>query len=178
MMIAAQQSERVYLGVASNIDPEANIPAALDLLRRQVPLLRISTFYRTPPLFRPEQPDYLNGVVLTETEISPRPFKFDILRRIESALARVRTEDSHAARTIDLDILIYGAFQKEESGLSIPDPEIRSRAFLCAALIELSPDIVLPGSITRLCEEADPEAMDALTADEIFTGKLRERFLQ
>jgi dihydroneopterin aldolase/2-amino-4-hydroxy-6-hydroxymethyldihydropteridine diphosphokinase len=139
-----------FVAVGSNVDPEANIAAALGLLKSFATVTRTSTFYRTAPLARPEQPMFYNGVWELRTTQCPRKLKFDVLRRIEADLGRERTEDRHAARSIDLDLILYGDQVVAESDLCIPDPEICRRPFIAIPLLELAPDLVLPDTRQRL----------------------------
>lgn len=135
-----------YIGVGSNISPEANIKAAMRLLARQVRLVGFSKFYRTPPEGRPEQPDYVNGVVEIETCLTPEALKHEVLRPIEHRLGRRRTDDKFAPRPIDLDILLHGAHQIEAADLRLPAEEIEKRAFVAIPLSEVAPGLMLPGT--------------------------------
>jgi len=98
---------RVFVGVGSNIDPAENVPAALRLLAKEVRVVATSLFYETLPLGRPEQPAFYNGVVEIATDLPPDDLR-QLLRRIETQLGRRRSRDPYAARTIDLDLLLYG----------------------------------------------------------------------
>jgi 2-amino-4-hydroxy-6-hydroxymethyldihydropteridine diphosphokinase len=135
--------ERVFVGVGSNIEPEANVRRALQLLAREVRLRAVSTIYRTPAIGG--GPPFLDGVVEVSTALTPRALKLDVLRRIEAQLGRQRGPDPNAPRPIDLDLLIYGD-RVETDGLVLPDPEIAARPFLALALLELAPGLVLPDS--------------------------------
>jgi 2-amino-4-hydroxy-6-hydroxymethyldihydropteridine diphosphokinase len=145
---------RAFIGVGSNIAPEKNIREALRLLAGSVRIVAISTFYRTPAIDRPSDPDFYNGVVAIETDLRPMALKSKVLRRIEAALGRRRSADKHASRTIDLDLLV----------LTPPDPDILNRAFVALPLAEIEPDL-LPG-VERLSKE-DMQPLDQ------FTQKLR-----
>lgn len=167
-----------YISVAGNLSPEDNIPRALVLLERKCPLHGISTFYRTEAINRPEQPQYLNGVVSLEYSGDPKVLKYQVLRKIEDALGRVRTDDSYAARPIDLDVLIFGSLVINEPDLVLPDPDILTRPFLAAALSDLCPGLTLPGRTIRIQEILTTEQRRSLIPDMPFTEALRERFLK
>ncbi|MEK4032093.1 2-amino-4-hydroxy-6-hydroxymethyldihydropteridine diphosphokinase [Methylocystis sp. IM3] len=137
---------RAYIGVGSNISPGANIKTAIRLLARQVRLVRFSTFYRTPAEGRPEQPDYINGVVVIETGLTPESLKHKVLRPIEHRLGRRRTDDTFAPRPIDLDLLLYGSQQVQTTDLRLPAEDIEKRAFVAIPLSEVAPDLMLPGT--------------------------------
>jgi 2-amino-4-hydroxy-6-hydroxymethyldihydropteridine diphosphokinase len=165
----------VFIGVGSNIDPEDNISRALEQLATHVRVEAVSTFYRTAPLARPSQPPFLNGVVKARTGLDARTLKLDVLRGIESVLGRVRTADAHAARTIDLDILLYDSTIIEEPKLRIPDPDIRERPSLAIPLLDLAPDLVLPDTGERLAALPCARRHAELIPADDFTGALRER---
>jgi 2-amino-4-hydroxy-6-hydroxymethyldihydropteridine diphosphokinase len=155
---------RTFISLGSNIDPAGNIAAAVDLMRARIEVVAISTVYRTPPIGRPEQEDYYNAVVEARTELEPRPLR-DELRRIEDALGRARSADKYAARTIDLDILLYDDRVIRDGDLTIPSPDIAARPFLAAGLAELDPDLVLADtdqSIGRLAESPGTSHMTPL----------------
>jgi 2-amino-4-hydroxy-6-hydroxymethyldihydropteridine diphosphokinase len=136
---------RVFIGVGSNISPEASIKAAIRLLARRVRVVDLSTFYRTPAEGRPEQPDYINGVVAIETDLPPEALKNEVLRPIERRLGRRRTDDKFASRPIDLDILLYGSRQMQTADLRLPAEDIEKRGFVAVPLAEVAPDLTIPG---------------------------------
>jgi 7,8-dihydro-6-hydroxymethylpterin-pyrophosphokinase len=84
------------------------------------------------------------------THFPPRQLKCAVLRRIETELGRIRTQDRHRARTIDLDLVLYGELVIRETDLVIPDPEIRQRPFLAIPLFEINPALVLPDTQEKL----------------------------
>lgn len=169
------ETPTIFIGVGSNIDPRANIPRALDLLQPHARVLATSTFYRTPAINRPEQPPYLNGLWRIATAIGPRELKFDVLRKIEDQLGRIRTADKYAARPIDLDVLLYGSLVLKDSDCCLPAPELRHRPFLQAGLLELAPDLILPDTNESLASLVQREEIARLEADETFTAALRDR---
>jgi 2-amino-4-hydroxy-6-hydroxymethyldihydropteridine diphosphokinase len=159
---------RAFVAVGSNIRPEENVRAALQRLAERGPL-RVSTFYRTPPWNRPEQDNFINGVVELDTALPPEALRMR-LREIEAALGRVRTADRYAARTMDLDLIAYEGV--ESPGL--PDPEIAARPFLAIPLGELWPELRLPGEARRLMEIAASLDRTGLTPLAEYTALLRE----
>jgi 2-amino-4-hydroxy-6-hydroxymethyldihydropteridine diphosphokinase len=160
-----------YIAVGANIEPERNILAALEMLDAAAPVCAVSTFYRTAPIGRPEQPEYLNGVVAVLHDGSARELKYGILRPIEAALGRVRTADKFAARTIDLDVILHGDTVCDEPELRLPDPDLRTRAFIAAPLLEIAPELRLPGSGERLTAPVLTEP-----ADLAFSAEVKKRF--
>ncbi|MGD9495227.1 MAG: 2-amino-4-hydroxy-6-hydroxymethyldihydropteridine diphosphokinase [Armatimonadota bacterium] len=165
---------RVLIAVGSNIDPKRNILAAVRALGRRVRIVGVSTIYRSGPLERPGQPDFHNGAIECETDIPPRELKLGVLRGIEADLGRVRTEDKHAARTIDLDLAVYDGVSIAEPDLTIPDPEIAHRPFLAVPLAELAPDLELPGVGRTLSEIASAFRAHGMEPLPQYTHVLRE----
>jgi 2-amino-4-hydroxy-6-hydroxymethyldihydropteridine diphosphokinase len=173
--MSAADAVRAFIAVGSNIDPEGNIPAALDRLTEEVEVAAVSTFYRTAALGRPEQPPFTNGVWQVSTDMAPRLLKNDVLRPIEKALGRVRTRDRYAARPIDLDIALYGDLVISEEDLVIPDPDIRERPFLVIPLLELAPDLCMPDTGERLASLPAARQTGGLEPMAEFTELLRGR---
>ncbi len=165
---------RVFIGVGSNIAPESNIKAAIRLLAEKARLVDISTFYRTPAEGRPEQPDYLNGVLEIETNLAPEDLKKDVLRRIECELGRRRGADKYAARPIDLDILIYGTLEAQSKDLSLPSEDIKTRSFVAIPLAEIAPDLIVPGTGAQARAFASCFSRASLTPDELTSELQRE----
>ena len=156
----------VYISLGSNIAPEANITRALELLAKAVRLSALSTFYRTVLVGPAGQPSFVNGVAEVRTDLGPRPLKFEVLRGIETALGRRRGPDKYAPRPIDLDLLLYGDLVVREPDLVLPDPDLRERLFLAAALRELAPGLAPPGA------GSPGEALAE------FSKRLKERFIR
>ena len=167
----------VFIGVGSNISPEESVTKALELLAGRIQIRGISTFYRTNALDRPEQPDFLNGVVKIDTEMEPEDLKSKVLLEIENELGRVRMEDKFAPRTLDLDILVFGDLLIDNEEMKVPDPDIETRAFVAVPLLELAPDLILPGSDAKLSEIVNKLEVQNMLADEAFTAELRGRIL-
>jgi 2-amino-4-hydroxy-6-hydroxymethyldihydropteridine diphosphokinase len=139
-----------YISVGSNIDPERNVLEALRMLAQRVQVTGVSTFYRTPAVGpdgrdRPDWPEFLNAVIEAHTELTARELKFGVLRPIEEALGRRRTGDPYGPRPIDLDLILLGRQVIDEPGLRLPSSDLR-RPFVALPLLELCPDMVLPGS--------------------------------
>ena len=146
---------------------------AMNLLAESVRIVAVSTFYRTEAEGRGGQPPFYNGVVAVATEMPPGELKRSVLRKIEEELGRRRSEDKYAARTIDLDILIYDDLAVCEGDLVIPDPQIGERAFLVVPLAELAPDLVLGGTGLRLGEMAAAHAGHKMEPLREYTELLR-----
>lgn len=162
-----------FVAVGSNIEPEAHILRAVRLLAQEVRVVAVSSFYRSRALKRPDQPDFLNGMVKIRTSLEPWSLKYDVLRGIEAKLGRQRGPDRYEARCIDLDLAVLGALVMKQDGLEVPDPDIRTRPFLAVPLLEVAPNLILPDSGIALSELAEAHDTSELALDEVFSQKIR-----
>jgi 2-amino-4-hydroxy-6-hydroxymethyldihydropteridine diphosphokinase len=132
---------RAYVGVGANLgDREATIRAALAALPDVV---AVSELRETAPVGVVDQPPFLNGAAALETELSPREL-LDALLEVERRLGRERRE-RWGPRTIDLDLLLHGDDVVDEPGLTVPHPRLHERRFALEPLLDLDPDLVVPG---------------------------------
>lgn len=166
---------RAYIGVGASIEPEPNILAAIEALARTTRVVGISTFYRTPALARPGDPDFVNGVVAVETALEPGRLKHVVLRSLEHRAGRRRTGDRWGPRPLDLDLLLHGQAVVRAPGLLLPDPSIRTRRFVAAPLHELAPELVLPDTGQALTELLGRVPAGPMTSMPRMTARLRER---
>ena len=162
-----------FIGVGSNIQPERNITDALVRLSKRVDIKGISTFYKTTPILRKDQDDYLNGVWQISTSVPPEKLKFGVLRKIEKELNRNWESDKYASRTIDLDLLLYGDLVIHEENLTIPDPDICKRSFIAFPLSEINPNLVIPDIKKPLIDILNALSKDNMIPDITFTESLR-----
>jgi 2-amino-4-hydroxy-6-hydroxymethyldihydropteridine diphosphokinase len=165
---------RAFVSVGSNIDPAANTEQALRLLGCETRITNISTVYETEAEGRPEQPRYYNCVAEIDTTLPPRDLKLHVLRKIEKKLGRKRGSDKFAARTIDLDLVLYDELVLAAEALTLPDPDITRRPFLAIPLHELAPALVLPGSGVRIAEVARAMTPHHMMPLEDYTKLLRK----
>lgn len=130
----------------------SNLGAAQDTLRDAVAELAatpglevvdVSALARTSPVGGPEQPDFLNAVVIARTTLSPR----DLLRataEIERVHGRERLVH-WGPRTLDIDIIVYGQVSAVTDDLELPHPRAHERAFVLQPWAQVRPDAVLHG---------------------------------
>jgi 2-amino-4-hydroxy-6-hydroxymethyldihydropteridine diphosphokinase len=168
---------RAFISIGSNIDPETNVRDAILRLGSTAQVKAISTVYRTEPVGPPGQPPFYNCVVELETDLAPRELKFQLLRRIESELGRTRGSDKFAARTIDLDLILYDELVMITEDLTLPDPDILRRPFLAVPLHELAPGLVLPGSGVRISEAVSAQPRKDMTPLEGYSERIRKEVL-
>ena len=157
--------KRIYLSLGSNIgDREANLRKAVErLAANDVRVLHTSRIYETEPVDYTDQAWFLNQVVEAETALFPMQLLTRI-GRVERELGRIRTL-RNGPRTIDIDILFYGAAVVETTRLEIPHPRIAERRFVLAPLAELAPDLrhpVTQRSVRQMLESAPPAVVRLL----------------
>ena len=91
--------------LGSNIEPEQNIPRAVDLLGEKLTILQISSVWESASM-ECCYPDFLNLAVLVSSPWDAPLLKRQVLRPLESQMGRVRTADKNASRPIDIDIIL------------------------------------------------------------------------
>ena len=136
---------RAYVALGANIgEPVKHLRAAVDDLNA-LPGTQVtarSSLYRSAPVGLIDQPDFINAVVAVDTE-QPALELLRQLLAIEARHGRVRSVPN-APRTLDLDLLLYGTLQMQETELTLPHPRMHQRAFVLLPLLEIAPDVVLP----------------------------------
>ena len=105
--------------------------------------LRASPVYETEPVGGPRQDDYLNAVLVAETDLEPLAV-LELAQSWEAAAARVRAE-RWGPRTLDVDVVEMGGLRTTEPRLTLPHPLAHERAFVLAPWHDVEPDAVLAG---------------------------------
>ncbi|MGC1307163.1 MAG: 2-amino-4-hydroxy-6-hydroxymethyldihydropteridine diphosphokinase [Phormidesmis sp.] len=100
-----------------------------------------SHFYQTAPV-GPPQPDYLNACIVVETKLTPRALLHQLLS-IENQFGRIRKE-RWGARSLDLDLLLFGEQIIDLPGLTVPHPRLHERAFVLIPLMDIAPQWLHP----------------------------------
>jgi 2-amino-4-hydroxy-6-hydroxymethyldihydropteridine diphosphokinase len=135
---------KVVIALGSNIgDTNSHLHHAIDELSKHIDVLKVSSFYKTAPVGGPEQDDFLNAVLIGESELDP----LDLLvamQEIETLAGRTR-EIHWGPRTLDLDLISCGDHEIKEPHLEIPHPRAHERAFVLEPWLEIDPDAVLIG---------------------------------
>jgi 2-amino-4-hydroxy-6-hydroxymethyldihydropteridine diphosphokinase len=137
----------VYVGLGSNLgDREGTIRQALERLAAdgRIEVVAVSSLRETDPVGYLDQPRFLNGAAALRTELSPRAL-LERLQDVERELGRDRSGPRYGPRTIDLDLLVYGAETVNEPGLEIPHPRLAERLFVLEPLAELNESLEVPG---------------------------------
>ncbi len=141
-------SIRAVVGFGANLgDRLGTMRAALAQLARVAFVERSSHVYATAPVGPVPQEEFLNAAAVVRYPGSPEDLLHALLA-IEARLGRVRRE-RWGPRTIDLDLLWADGIALEGQNLTLPHPQLRSRAFALAPMLELVPDAVDPTTGTR-----------------------------
>jgi 2-amino-4-hydroxy-6-hydroxymethyldihydropteridine diphosphokinase len=145
--LAEDRSVPVAIALGSNLgDRRAHLESAVAQLAGFIDRLRVSTIRETEPVDVPDpQPPYLNAVVTGQTALEPD----ELLRQlvaIEEQRGRTRPF-SHAPRTLDLDLILYGDRVIDHGELIVPHPRFRERRFVLEPLADVAPGWVDP--VTR-----------------------------
>ena len=155
-----------YVGIGSNLDdPARQVRTALDELDR-MPHSRVvkrSSLYRSAPLGYTDQPDFVNAVAQLETGLTAERLLAE-LQEIEARHDRKRSF-ANAARTLDLDLLLFGNAKLDTPALRIPHARMHERAFVLKPLLEISPAVAIPGrgpasEFLEACKEQETERLD------------------
>ena len=136
----------VYVGLGANLQqPVLQIKRALQELDEihEAELVRVSSFYETAPVGILDQPVFINAVAEMATTLAPQKL-LEHFMAIEAMHARARLE-KNGPRTLDLDILIFNEWRINEPDLVTPHPRMHERAFVLIPLLEIAPDIYIPG---------------------------------
>jgi 2-amino-4-hydroxy-6-hydroxymethyldihydropteridine diphosphokinase len=137
---------RGYLGLGSNVgDRESHLTRAIDdLSARGVVVEATSSLYETEPVGEIlDQPDFLNAAVRVRTPLHPEEL-LDLCKAIEAEHGRALGGPRHGPRPIDIDLLLLGDLDMSTERLTLPHPEVTSRRFVLAPLLELDPGLRLP----------------------------------
>ncbi|MEC4748045.1 2-amino-4-hydroxy-6-hydroxymethyldihydropteridine diphosphokinase [Methylomicrobium sp. Wu6] len=136
-----------YIGLGSNLDDPIEQVRSARADCAAIPGVRelaFSSLYRSSPMGPQDQPDYINAVMAVATALEAAVL-LRHLQRIEQEHGRIRTQQRWGARTLDLDLLIYGEQGIDTGELTVPHPGLGQRAFVLYPLFEIAPELVVPG---------------------------------
>ncbi len=145
---------KAVISIGANIgNPEEQMQLAIAMLRETTDVVALSSIYKTEPVGGPEQPDYLNAICIAESDL-PAADLLALLHGIEKTLGRERIE-RWGPRTIDLDLIQYGAILSSAEELELPHPRAHERKFVLEPWFEIEPDAILltHGKISELLEQ-------------------------
>ena len=135
---------KVVIALGSNLgDRKATLDDAVDQLRKIITITKVSTFIETDPVGGPDQPNYLNAVVIGESDLEPADLLAKMLS-IENEAGRTR-EVRWGARTLDLDLIVAGDTVMDTEFLTLPHPRAHERRFVLDPWLEVDPEAILLG---------------------------------
>jgi 2-amino-4-hydroxy-6-hydroxymethyldihydropteridine diphosphokinase len=131
-----------FISAGSNIDKEIHIPSSITVLEKQFENIIISSLYKTKAVGF-EGDDFHNLVIQFDSELDAKNVA-KLLRQIELDHGRTRDSRKYAARTLDLDLILYGDQIIDDGRLQIPRDEIERYAFVLEPLAEIAPHLLHP----------------------------------
>jgi 2-amino-4-hydroxy-6-hydroxymethyldihydropteridine diphosphokinase len=137
-----------YLGLGSNVgDRRANLQAAARALPAHgVDVLAASSVYETEPVGEVlDQRDFYNACVRVRTALEPEAL-LDACKAVERELGRIAGGVRHGPRPIDVDLLLLGEETYGSERLALPHAQVTSRRFVLVPLLELEPELRIPGA--------------------------------
>lgn len=153
-----------YIALGSNLDaPLLQVENAVKALASLGTVSAISPWYKSKAIGPGEQADYINGVACLETALEPDAL-LTALQAIEQQQGRTRTV-RWGARTLDLDILLFGDSIIEQTHLQVPHPRMKERNFVIYPLYDIASTLALPTgeSVALLKSQLSEEGIEPLT---------------
>ena len=147
---------RAVLSLGSNLGNSAEIlSSAAEALNEVSEVIALSSFYQTRPVGGPPQPDFINAVIIIETNLEPEELLL-VAQAIEGAHGRERNENTvkWGPRFLDIDLIKCDEMLINTPDLTIPHPRAHEREFVLRPWNEIDPAATLPGfgAISRLLE--------------------------
>ena len=146
-----------YIGIGSNLNQPIKqvrqaIAAIEDIPNSQ--LTAVSGLYRSLPMGPSTQPDYINAAVCLKTQLDALHL-LNTLQAIEKKQGRIRDGRKWCARTLDLDLLLYGKLHINDARLTVPHQGISERIFVLQPLFDLNPALMIPdkGPVRHLLKQ-------------------------
>jgi 2-amino-4-hydroxy-6-hydroxymethyldihydropteridine diphosphokinase len=137
---------RAYVGLGSNLGNRMeNLRAGLAGLMAAIPDVLVvgkSSVYNSSPVGMTDQPEFFNAVVAVETTMGPYEL-LKLIQEIEIKNGRERIT-RWGPRTLDMDVLLFGSLQQDDSDLTVPHPRLKERRFVIEPLLEIDPEAKLP----------------------------------
>ena len=157
-----------YLALGSNLgDPVEQLVKARAAINAipGVAIVRASSLYQSPVWGSDQpQPDYLNAVIAIQTTLSAHDLWHES-SRIEATHGRVRDGTRNGARTLDIDLLLFGDTVINTPDLTLPHPRMHQRDFVLMPLVEIEPEVVIPehGSARDCLKQVAPTNISKLS---------------
>ena len=137
---------KIYIALGSNLEkPSQQIYKAINLINTidELSVTHTSSLYKTKPIGKVDQPDFINAAIKLEGDISPENLH-TALQDIETQAGRIRLE-LNEPRTLDLDILLIDDLIMKTKKLTVPHPRMHQRQFVIVPLYEINQKLNIPG---------------------------------
>ncbi len=136
---------RAVIALGANLgEPRSQVTRAIEEIKKLLNVISVSSLYETAPFgVSDSQPNYLNAVLIGETDHKPMDLMKALLE-VENSLGRTRSFQN-AARLIDIDIIDLGGLFIESESLTLPHPRAHERRFVLEPWLEIDPSAHLPG---------------------------------
>lgn len=136
-----------FIALGSNLQqPNTQLNNAIQSIQKLGEVVAVSPFYQSTAIGPGTQPDYLNAVLQLDTPLEPQPL-LKALQAIELAQGRKRSV-ANAARTLDLDILLFNQQSITSKTLTVPHPRMLERNFVIYPLHDIAANLPLPNGNT------------------------------
>ncbi|MGY0398813.1 MAG: 2-amino-4-hydroxy-6-hydroxymethyldihydropteridine diphosphokinase [Ostreibacterium sp.] len=161
----AVSGTRAFIALGANLgNPIQQLDRAVLALGAKSGIIRIamSKIYRSQPHGPKDQPDYLNAVLEVRTILSPKTL-LSVLHDIEDSQGRIR-QARWAARTIDLDLILFGDTIENSPSLTLPHPCAHEREFVIQPLIDLDKTLFIPkhGAVLELVKKLPVDTLEEI----------------
>ncbi|MFM8384951.1 MAG: 2-amino-4-hydroxy-6-hydroxymethyldihydropteridine diphosphokinase [Actinomycetota bacterium] len=136
---------KAVIALGANLgEPRSQVTRAIEEIKKFLDVTAVSSLYETAPFGVPDtQPNYINAVLIGETDYKPLDLMNSLLE-VENSLGRTRSFQN-AARLIDIDIIELGGLFMESDLLTLPHPRAHERRFVLEPWLEIEPSAHLPG---------------------------------
>ena len=145
-----ESSLPVFFSVGSNVDAERNLQLAVRELRRRFGELTLSPVYRNAAVGF-DGDDFLNMAIGARTELSVTALQGEI-EAVHAIAGRQRVDARFVARTLDIDLLLYGDLVTSGPPATLPRPDVLRYSFVLKPLTDIAPDLSHPVSGRALAE--------------------------
>lgn len=135
---------KVVISLGSNLgNREANLSGSIKSLAKFINVEQVSEFIETEPVGGPEQPNYINAVLIGESNLSPEEL-LKSCQEIEAEFGRIR-DVRWGPRTLDIDLIKFGETQMNSEKLTLPHPRAHEREFVLEPWLSIEPNAELAG---------------------------------
>jgi 2-amino-4-hydroxy-6-hydroxymethyldihydropteridine diphosphokinase len=135
---------RAVISLGANLgDREWTLMSAAEALNEVGEVVAFSSFLENRAVGGPPQPDYLNAILILDTQLEPAEL-LRVCQAIEKIFGRTR-EEHWGPRTLDLDLITCDEIILESETLTLPHPRASERHFVLAPWLEIDNEAVLPG---------------------------------